>query len=207
MFDTATERELLTKATSGDRRALATLLLAYYDQLTEHITRTMSPRNQGYIGVDDIIQETFVQVIQDIEQFTPRSDHAYYAWLKTIADHRLQDAIRGLKRDRREGDPRQVGKRALPRDGAVADLVEMLTVGSHTPSGSAARHEAVAAIQQTIDELPEGYRQAVQLRLLAGKSLPETAAIMNRSPRAVQGLLDRAKKKMRVALGRLSHYQ
>ena len=38
------------------------------------------------------------------------------------------------------------------------------------------------------------------------RTLEETAAVMNRSPRAVQGLLDRAKKKMRDAIGRLSLY-
>ncbi len=37
-------------------------------------------------------------------------------------------------------------------------------------------------------------------------SLDECAQIMNRSQRAVQGLVDRAKKKLRATLGRLSKY-
>ena len=68
-------------------------------------------------------------------------------------------------------------------------------------------HEAVAALTDAIDALPDDNRQAVQLRLLEGKSLEETAEIMNRSPRAIQGLVDRAKKKMRATLGRLSNYR
>ncbi len=89
----------------------------------------------------------------------------------------------------------------------MVDLVEALSAGSHTPSGSVARHEAVAAVRESIDALPTDHRQAVKLHLLEGKSLKETAAIMERSPRAVQGLLDRAKKKMRDVLGRLSLYE
>ena len=92
----------------------------------------------------------------------------------------------------------------LRRTNPVAELVNLLSGGSHTPSRSVAGHEAV---QNAIGELPEEYRQAVQLRLLEGKSLDETAQLMNRGPRVVQGLSDRAKKKMRAALGHLSMYE
>ena len=71
----------------------------------------------------------------------------------------------------------------------------------------AAGHEVVAAVEKAIAELPAEYQQAVQLRLLQGKSLEETAELMGRSPRAVQGLVDRAKKKLRAVLGRLSMYE
>lgn len=67
-------------------------------------------------------------------------------------------------------------------------------------------HEAVRAVLDAIDALPDDNQQAVQLRLLQGKSLQETAELMHRSPRAIQGLVDRAKRKMRAALGRLSNY-
>ena len=63
------------------------------------------------------------------------------------------------------------------------------------------------AVRDAIDELPDHYRQAVRLHLLQGKNLDEVAAIMNRGPRAVQGLVDRAKKKLVVILERLSRYE
>ena len=69
------------------------------------------------------------------------------------------------------------------------------------------RHEAIEAVHEAIDALPEEYRQAVRLRFLEGKSLEEIAELMGRSPRAVQGLVDRAKEKMRATLGRLSVYE
>ena len=87
---------------------------------------------------------------------------------------------------------------------SLDDLVELLSAGSNSPSRSARRHEAVAAVRQAIDDLPDEYRTAVQLRYLDGLSLEEVAAQMQRSPRSVQGLLDRAREKMRAALDRLS---
>ena len=199
MPENATGPELVSKASSGDRAALQELLLLHYEPLAQHLARQMSPQDRGMMSVDDVIQQTFVQVVKDIERFTPQTDKSFFAWLKKIAQNRLQDSVRRLRRAKRGGDSRQVREGVSPDGSSLADLAEMLSAGSHRPSGSAIRHEAVAAVRQSIESLPEQYRQAVQLRLLEGKSLEETGAMMNCSPRAVQGLVDRAKKKMRAA--------
>ena len=203
----ATDRELLAKATAGDRVALQQLLLGHYESLTNHITAKIPAQFQGAISAEDVIQQTFLQVMHRIGQFTPRTDYSFYAWLKTIAENRLTDTMRHLACEKRADGRRPSRRGALPDETSVTDLVEMLSAGSHTPSRSVARHEAVAAVQEAIDALPEDYRQAVELRLFSGKSLTETAAVMHRSPRAVQGLVEREKKKMRAALGRLSLYE
>jgi DNA-directed RNA polymerase specialized sigma24 family protein len=62
------------------------------------------------------------------------------------------------------------------------------------------------ALQVQIACLPAEYQQAVQLKFLQGDSLDETAQAMNRSPAAVRGLLDRAKQRLRGALGRSSRW-
>ena len=201
------ERELLDKAASGDTTALPQLLLEHYDQLSEHIASRIPTSLQGVVSADDIIQQALIKAIREIGHFTPQADQSFHAWLKTIAENCTKDAIRRLKSAKRGGNHRQIQTHALEQGSSVADLVDLLSAGSHTPSGSAARHEAVAAVQHAINSLPEDYRQAVELRLLAGKSLEETANIMGRSPRAVQGLVDRARKKMRAELGRLSLYE
>ena len=207
MSDVVTDRELLAQAISGDRAALHELMLVHYQVLLRHIEHRIGPPLRGVVSAEDIIQQTFVEVIRDLEHFTPRTDQSFFAWLKKIAENRTRDAVKYQKCLKRGGNRRQVRTHALPQESSVADLVELLSAGSQTPSRSAARHDAVAAVQQTIDALPNDYREAVQLRLLMGKSLEEVAAIMDRSPRAVQGLVDRAKKKMRAALGRLSLYE
>jgi DNA-directed RNA polymerase specialized sigma24 family protein len=71
----------------------------------------------------------------------------------------------------------------------------MLPATSHAASRSVARHEAVQAIQDAVDQLPDHFHQAVWSHLLEGTQLDEDAAIVNRSPRAVQGLVDRAQQK------------
>ena len=127
-------------------------------------------------------------------------------WLATIADRRAMHAVRDAQRIKRGGRHKRVGQ-VVGEESSFHNLVEMLSAGSHTASRSAMRHEAVQAIQDVIADLPEDYREAVQLHLIDGNTLQETAEIMGRSPQSVQGLIDRAKKKMRAALGRLSRYE
>lgn len=194
-------------AIAGDRAALHELMLEHYDAVHAHVVRRLSLARQDATSCEDIVQETFAQVIRDLQQFQPHNDHSFLAWLKTIAEHRIQDAIRYAERVKRGGGRQRIRAPIRPDRSSMVDLVEELSAGSHSPSSSAARHEAIAAVQAEIDALPADYGRAVRLRLLEGRSLEETAAIMQRSPRAVQGLLDRAKKKMRDAIGSLSLYQ
>ena len=207
MSDSDAEAALVVKAKSGDRLALQQLLLPCTSRLSSHIAPMLPASVQRVISADDIVQQTFMQVFRDIDQFESRPDSSFFSWLKTIADHRTQDAVKSLKRIKRSGDRVQLRGATSSQSRSYEDLVNMLSVGSHTPSRSVAGHEAVRAVQNTIAQLPEDYRQAVQLRLLEGRSLEEVAETMDRTPRAVQGLIDRAKKKMRADLGRLSLYQ
>ena len=207
MSNNDAEAQLAAKAKSGDRVALQQLMLMYSSQLSHHIAPKLPASVQRVISADDIVQQTFMQAFRDIEQFESRPDSSFFSWLKTIAEHRAQDAVKSLKRMKRGGDRVQLHRAPASQSRSYADLVDLLSVGSHTPSRSVAGHEAVHAVQNTIAQLPEDYRQAVQLRLLEGRSLEEVAEAMDRTPRAVQGLIDRAKKKMRADLGRLSLYQ
>jgi RNA polymerase sigma-70 factor (ECF subfamily) len=87
---------------------------------------------------------------------------------------------------------------------SIIALVELLSADGRSPSAYVQRDEAMDAVHAAMRDLPDEYRQAVQLRFLEGMNLDEVAAIMNRSPRAVQGIVDRAKKMMRESLERLS---
>jgi RNA polymerase sigma-70 factor (ECF subfamily) len=200
------DQGLIDKAVSGDRPALERMLLDHCDRLSRHIAPRIPLSVRSVLGAEDVLQETFAQVFRDIRGFEPRSSESFFAWLRTIAEHRLQDNLRELKRKKRGGGRRRTFKAARPEDSSAAELVEMLSAGEGTASRLMARHEAVGAVQVAIAGLPDDYQQAVRLRYLEGKSLAETAEAMGRTPGAIRGLLDRAKDKMREALGRASLY-
>jgi RNA polymerase sigma-70 factor (ECF subfamily) len=199
------EQQLVEKAVAGDRAALERLLLDCYEPLLRRIEPRMPPALRGVMGAEDIVQQTFAQVFRDIGKFESRDDASPLAWMTTIAENRLRDAIRNHGRKKRGGDLQRVGGGGAHGE-PTSDFIEMISGRGHTPSKSLARREAIQAIQVALAGLPDDYRQAVQLRYFDKHSLEETARLMNRTTGAVRGLLDRAKKKMEEALGRASTY-
>jgi RNA polymerase sigma-70 factor (ECF subfamily) len=161
---------------------------------------------QSVLSVEDILQETFSQAFQDIRTFKPSTGKSFGTWLKAIAENRLLDAIKALKRKKRGGGHQRVRPPAHPEEDSVAGLAELLSAGRSTPSQAFARDEAVRALQVAMAGLPEDYREAMRLRFLEGQSVEGVAAAMHRSPGAVRGLIDRAKRVMRETMGRASRY-
>lgn len=206
MSGVESEREWVAKAIAGDHVSLEQLLLKYYPELSGRLKAKLPGDLRSAISVDDVLQETFIHAFRDIGRFQPEADHSFAAWLRAVADHRLQDAIKTERRKKRGGWHHRVEKADDPDASSLIDFVEMLSAGSSTPSRYLARREAIQAVQVAIAGLPEDYRQAVQLHFLDGKSLEEVAVALDRTPGAVRGLLDRAKKKMRAALDRSSLY-
>ena len=206
MASHASESELVDKAVAGDRVAIQQLLMAHTSALSRFAASRLPSSVRDVVDPEDIVQQTFTQAFRSISRYRQQEGASFLSWLTGIAENKIMDTVKGLQREKRGGNRQRV-RHAATESRSVADLVDLLSAGSHTPSRSVAGHEAVRAIQKAIDELPEEYRTAVQLRLLECKSLEETAKLMNRGPRAVQGLIDRARKKMRAALGRLSMYE
>jgi RNA polymerase sigma-70 factor (ECF subfamily) len=190
----------IERAAAGDREALQQLLWNHYDRLLSHIARKLDGDLLRLVGIDDIVQETFIQAIRDIRNCQARSDESFAAWLNAIADHRLNDTIKGLYRRKRGGDSRRVQTPAGTSADAMVELVELISDRRSTPYRLLARREAVQAMQVGIAALPDDQRDAIRLRYLEGKSIAETAAALGRTEAAVNGLIRRAKESLRSAL-------
>lgn len=195
--------QLLGRAVAGDRSALELLLLAHYDRLAARIDRALPNSIRSQIGVDDVLQDTFVQAFRDIGGLALSGERAFAAWLDTVADHRLQDALRRARRKKRGGEFRPADPCA-PRGSQWMPLVEMLGSDGGTPSQYAAQHEAMLAVQVGMSALPVDQREAIRMHCLDRLSLDETAEAMQRSPGAVRGLVQRGKVALRECLVRSS---
>jgi RNA polymerase sigma-70 factor (ECF subfamily) len=201
--DPGSDQVLITRAIGGDRAALERLLLARSLRLSRHIARKLPETQRGIIDVDDVVQETLIQAIRDIGTCQARTDASFTAWLATIADHRLQDMLKGAGR-RKRGGGRRLQRAEQGQGSSWLSLIDVLADSTHTPSQSVARREAVRAIQVAVAALPDDQREAVRLRYLEGKSIDETAVEMGRTPAAVNGLVRRAKRALRESLHKSS---
>jgi RNA polymerase sigma-70 factor (ECF subfamily) len=206
MAQLVTEKALAEAASSGDAAALEKLLLTNYSALEHHIGPHVPADANRHFGLDDIVQEVFCQAFRDIGQFQYRDDASFLAWLKTIADHRLADALKHKGRKKRGGGHHQLSSADVAKASTVATLLDIVCQDSHLPDDSAVRREAENALQIALAGLPDDQREAIRDRFLQGIEVEEIADRMGRSPAAIRGLIKRAKENLAVAMGRSSRW-
>lgn len=199
------EANLIAQAVGGDAVAVQLLLVRHHAALVTHLQWRLPAALSGAVSVEDLCQETYIAAMRKLASVRPVGDGGFYAWLRTIADRKLTDAIRAAKAAKRGG-----GKRVAEPIGAEATsmvaLLELLAVDERTPSQSMARREVVQHVQVALEGLDGDYREALRLRYVAGLGVAEVAQRMNRSEGAVKMLCNRALKQLGEQLGDLSRF-
>jgi RNA polymerase sigma-70 factor (ECF subfamily) len=202
---TELHQQLIADAIAGARTALERLLILEFGSVQRHITQQLPEWLRGTVSVEDLLQDTFAQAFRDIGQFDFRSERSLRAWLCTIADHRLQDLIRRLRRKKRGGGR---AKTLPPSDAndSLFELATLVTDRGDSPSQAAARGEVVQAVHIGLASLPEDQREAVRRRYVERQDYNDAAKAMDRSPEAVRSLVYRAKQSLRGFMGRSSRW-
>jgi len=146
-----------------------------YDEALPQVYGYLLRRCGSVSLAEDLTSATFVKAASAIER---RQVHApTVGWLITIARHKLVDHWRH----------QAVVERSMTSlEGGRVDRVE-----PWEEVLDAARATAVLA------EIDAHYRMVLTLRYLDDLSVPETAAVLNRSVRSTESLLARARKRFR----------
>ena len=194
----------LTHKTTHDQDVLTELLKEHAAGIRQRLAGKIPSRWQSVLSLDDIMQQTYVDAFLGFDQFVPGGEDSFAAWLFTIANRNLIDALRMLEADKRGGDRWQ----ALPAvcDDSLLGLYELLGVTDSTPSRLVARGQACSALERALQRLPEDYRQVVRMFDLEGRPMAEVAQVLGRSPGAAYMLRERAHSQLRAALGNVSTY-
>ncbi len=152
---------------------------------------------QRKISPSDLVQETLLQAHVSIDRFRGRSDAEAAAWLRRILARKLANAIRDLRR----------AKRDVRRERSLADSLnrssvrlQFLLSPETSPSSKLERKEVLLRVSHALGTLPEDQRQAVLLKHLEDIPLADVAGLMSRSQAAVAGLLRRGLKSLRDSL-------
>jgi RNA polymerase sigma-70 factor, ECF subfamily len=196
------EQALLEAAINGDQSALEQLLWKNYELLEHFVAGRIPARAHKHFGVEDILQTVFAEAFRDIRQFKSGTSAAFFSWLRTIADHRIIDALRKLER----GGIHQISAGGWSNDESVRNVIEIISSGDDTPSEVAAGKEAIQAIRIAIASLPEDQEGVLRRHFLENQSIEEVAAATGRTEAAVRGLVHRGKRKLADALGRSSRW-
>jgi RNA polymerase sigma-70 factor (ECF subfamily) len=171
---------LLHQARAGDRQAFAGLV-AEFSPLVFHIAYSVVWQVQD---AEDVVQETFLKAYLNLRGL--REVRAFPAWIGRIARNLAQN--------------RQRYRRARP----VVALDDYdpggLLAGTGGPQEALEATETRAALEAAIRALPEHYRTPLLLRLKAGTSYEEIAAILEIPVGTVRSRIHAARERVAAAL-------
>ena len=149
------------------------------------------------IAPDDVLQEVWIAASKGISSL--RSPHSVGPWLRRIAERELVDALR-IARSRKRGGGQTFRQGDADRSSYVG-LLGKVAAEQRTPSSEDAAREATEAVKEALAELPPEQRRAVELYHLNGLSRDEVASLMRRSGSAVNSLLYRGLRVLKIVLG------
>lgn len=128
---------LLARARQRDEEALAELLEAHAQRLLESIRSELGDRLRQRLESQDVMQQVFMDVLRDIDQFVDAGHDSFFAWLRRIALNRICDADRKAFQTLKRGAEVRVGD--VERAGSLAPLLETLTGSLTSPSRAPGR--------------------------------------------------------------------
>lgn len=159
----------------------------------------LNPNYKRRVDASDVVQATLLEAHQNRETLRHEDTAAIAGWLRTMLQHNIMDAVRHATRERRDVRRETSLDQSPPRQ--VAGSRNLPAAEQTTPSQYLLRDELCANMAMAIGSLPPDQREAVVLHHLRGLPLRELAQQMNRSEPSVAGLLFRAMKRLREALG------
>ena len=156
--------DLLGRAADGDEDAAGELVRHYERPVRKTIHFRLGPELRARVDTDDIFQSTIATAIHDLPNVSFRGEKAFVGWLRTIAERRVQMAVRHHRAQKRDV------RKDLPLD-AAERVAGKLT----SPTKGAVRAELTIGVQQAIARLPEEERRVVELHSYEGLSFQEVA--------------------------------
>lgn len=164
---------------SVDAADQAAALLALYDDAVGEVHGYVLARCRNRTVAEDVTSEVFMGAVDAIARGSVTE--VTTAWLIGIARHKLVDHWRRVEREQR-------------RLGAVADEAGV-DDGGEDPWQT---QLDVLAARDVLDQLGAHHRAVLTLRYLDGLSVPEVAAVLDRTVHATEALLVRAKRAFRA---------
>ena len=158
-------------------------------ELLEKLVREVSPHLlaviRGYVqdndSADDLLQESWVRILERLENYRPRG--TFVGWAVAVTRNVCKSSLR----------------RARRADQAEVGIDDLGGVPGDTPDNEEQRTQRRlrTALFKALSKLPDRERETIVLRVLEGRSTEETAEKLGVSRAAVRDLEERGLYRMR----------
>lgn len=170
------------QAQKGDREALGRLLDICWHYLLLLANQELAPALWTKIAPSDIVQDTLLEAGRDFLNFHGGNEEELLAWLRGILHNNVANARSHFETTKQEA-PYEAPLEELPR-------VELPRDQAESPSRQA--QERDEQLENALQQLPEHYRQMLQMHATDGLTFLQIAAKLDSSVDAVRKLFGRA---------------
>ena len=187
------DRQLVKAILAGDERALRTFVDNYFPRLYRYARH----RLRIEADVDDVVQIVLSQAARRLETY--RGEASLLTWLIQICRHEISRQLRKTGRDAEVMQP-------FLNDDLLNSVVEAVSADtSLDPDSQTQRSELISLVQFALDQLPEHYAKALEMKYLEGFNSAEIAMHFSTSDEAMQSTLARARRAFREICGTAVH--
>lgn len=174
------------------RALLAERILGALPVLTRFVRRRMGPGLAARESASDIVQSTCRELLRSASRFEFQGEPSFQRWLRSAAEHKLQNRARHWRAERRGSEPTPGGEQG-------ADP-EPQAPSSARPSHDAVLREETERLERAFQALTPEHRAILRRSQIDGLSHAELAAETGRSPEAVRKLVARALARLAAEL-------
>jgi RNA polymerase sigma-70 factor (ECF subfamily) len=183
-----TDIEIINIILHGSRDKFQTLVEKYQSLVFRTCIGFLHDKDDA----DDLTQEVFIQTYQSLNSF--KGDSAFSTWIYRIAVNA------SLNRVRKNSRIPILNRLESLFDNGKEKKISLNAYETEDPESILIKHEKSKWIQNALDTLPENQRTAIVLSKYDDLSQKEIAEIMKITEGAVEALIQRAKKNLRIKL-------
>lgn len=178
------EQDVVDRLKRGDRSAAALLYQWYGEQLYR---QAILPRLPVRELAEDVLKETFRQVLEKIDQYQPQEGRSIFFWMRRIAVNRAIDVHRAHQRKRR------MENRLVSQDAVSTTMSQPPPRPDRQPE----LNDLKDMVRRSLDKLNPRYATALRLRLLEDQDREDCAKAMGVTVGNFDVILHRATKAFR----------
>ena len=178
--------EWVQKAVSGNQEAFKKLMDKYQTPLQFHVLKMVKDREQ----VEDLVQEAFMKAFKNLSSYN--TDYAFSTWVYRITTNHTIDYLRKKKLQ-----TTSIDEPLKTKDG---ELSMELPDHSQLADRDIQRKQRKKIITKAIENLPEKYRQVIEMRHLEELSYQEISDLLDLPLGTVKAHIFRAREMLYKSL-------
>lgn len=178
------EMKVLKRCQNGDKEAFNELITFYYPFVSKFLFKITCNKKT----TEDIVQETFIKLIRNIDKFNIKGKAKFSTYLMTIARNCYLDYLRKNNKELQYID--------------INEFSDKLSI-----EYDYLKNDDYNSILKEINKLPNIQKEVIKLKYIEGYTLKEIAKIQNTTSKTIKSRLFEGRKKLKDKLKRSDLYE